>query len=118
MTTDHEIQKGPAMSRLYRFVIPAVLLSPVVVLAIKLLISPVADNPHYVGSGMPPPAQIGWPWVFADKPSGWDNNPPWNWWLLGADLAILTLALIATLFMILRWQKNRFRLRFSVRTLL
>src|SRR6478672_7854926 len=119
------------MLRFRRYLFPALLLLPLLLLCSKLLLTPLSrriDDPEVekrytiIDAGSPPAAVRGWPWVFLKTVSwGWPPTAPievfyFSWWRLAADLAVYLLVLIAAADLLARHRRRRGAwLRFSLR---
>jgi len=108
-----------SMSRFRRYLVPALLLAPVIFICGKLLLTPQRIDGFDVQL-----SQRGWPWVFlesADVPQAFkpiDISLFW-FWKLAADLAVLA-AFIALAAVLVYWHRRRHggRLQITIRTVL
>jgi hypothetical protein len=116
------------MSRLRRYLVPALLLTPAIFVCGKLLLTPVwrilSEWETYESSnaGSPLVGEYGWPWVYAqrDAPPGLEGeHSTFSFWPLGADLLALSSVVAALGFLLIRHRTRQGRwLRFSLRELL
>jgi hypothetical protein len=78
--TTREFGRATIMSRIRRYLVPALLLLPVIFVCGKLLLTPVkaAFGPErlpknysgIMGSGLLGPREVGWPWVYRKTTDG------------------------------------------------
>jgi len=126
------LSKTSIKSRLRVCVLPALVLLPLVLICGKLLLTPLSrmiDDPDMarkygiIDAGAPPAAVRGWPWVFLKTVTyGWPPQTAptdiiyFSWWRLLADVAVMSLVLIAAA-ALLAWHRRRRGawLRFSLR---
>jgi hypothetical protein len=125
------------MPRLRRYVVPALLLLPLILLCGKLLLTPVTRQEDFidyytaVGRDGKPPYEIGWPWPFAicylPAPENHGSAGIWytlglepvSWWILIVDLTLLLGVLGAVVWSIrILWRRSGRGRRFSIRALL
>ena len=124
------------MSRIRRYLVPALLLLPVIFVCGKLLLTPVKaefgperlpkNYSGIMGSGLLGPREVGWPWVYRKTTDGtrMDTGGRDRVLLstsniaLIADIAVLLLAIVVVAWIIIWWTGRQSWLQFSIRGLL
>jgi hypothetical protein len=106
-----------------RYIVPILLLLPLIFTGGKLLLTPVWDeyNDWHLGSniGSFPPISRGWPWIYSlDDRNFREHEPPVDRSIFVADVLCLSVTGLLIWFAAVRlWQKKAFRLTFSLRAL-
>jgi hypothetical protein len=115
------------MSRIRRYLVPALLLLPVIFICGKVLLTPVQHPVIFYVGPYDYDFESGWPWSFMQCQANWNSNLPviqpgvcvyFSGWWLAIDIVIVIFVVALAGFLLWRWGARRMSPRYSLRFLL